>query len=69
MPHSGARAERAQIIARLTTLDRLRQQAREGNRETMLTLVEQMIDAELRLLARVRGGEVGPSDSPPSEEV
>ena len=44
----------AHAIARLSTLERLREQARAGNREAMVRSIESMIEAELRALRKMR---------------
>jgi len=41
---------RAQRLARLATLQRLRDQAKAGNREGMLRSIEQLIEQEARAL-------------------
>ena len=54
--------ERAQAIARLSTLERLRDQARATNREAMLRSIEKMIESELRVLRAMRDSD--PDDRP-----
>lgn len=50
----------AEAIARLSALERMREQARENHRGAMVSNIEKMIESELRALRRLRsetGGE------------
>lgn len=51
--------EEVRAISRLATLERLRDQARANHREAMLHSIEQMIQAELRVLHRLRDAHAG----------
>jgi uncharacterized membrane-anchored protein len=42
--------DHAKAIARISTLENLREQARQGNREAMLRSIEKMLESELRAL-------------------
>ena len=52
----GLNGEEAEAIGRLSALEKLRDQAREGNRPATLKNIELMIEAELRTLQRIRAG-------------
>jgi hypothetical protein len=49
----------ADVIKRLSALETLREQAREGNRMAMLSSVEKLIEAELRSLHKIRREKTG----------
>ena len=55
--------DEVKIITRLATLERLRDQARESHRAAMLDSIEKMIEAELKVLHRLRDA---PRDEPAS---
>ena len=55
----------AHAIARLSTLERLREQARAGHREAMVRSIESMIESELRALQKMREFD---DSSPPAPE-
>jgi hypothetical protein len=46
--------EEAEAISRLSTLERIREQARDSKRANMVDNVEKLIAAELRRLRRLR---------------
>lgn len=49
---SGFQESRAQALARLAVLQRLKEQAEHGNRAAMLKSIEQLIDSETAHLRR-----------------
>lgn len=51
--------ERAQAIARLSTLESLREQARVGHRDAMVRAIEKMIESELRVIETIREHDAG----------
>ena len=53
--------DRAKAIARLSALERLREQAREAKRAVMIETIEKMIQSELRVLALRDGSTEKPS--------
>lgn len=53
-------SERAHRMARLAALQRLRDQMRDGNRESMLQSIERLIEAEANALRKLRESDPEP---------
>lgn len=50
---SGFKDERAQVFARLATLQRLREEMKKNNRKAMLKNIEELMAAEARVLRKL----------------
>ena len=59
--------DEAHSIARLSTLERLREQARSGNKDATVRSIENMIESELRVLRRIREVRGASADQASSE--
>jgi hypothetical protein len=57
---NGLKDERAQVFARLATLQRLREEMKKNNRQAMLRNIEELMAAETRVLRKLRE----PGDKP-----
>jgi hypothetical protein len=55
-------SDEAEAIGRLSTLEQMRDAARQSNRAAMLANVEKLIEAELRAIQRLRDSKA--SDKP-----
>jgi hypothetical protein len=56
--------DEAEAIGRLSALEHLREQARQGNRTAMLTNIEKLIEAELRAIQRLRANKATEDEHP-----
>ena len=57
-------SDEAEAIGRLSALEKLRDQAREGNRTAMTANIEKLIEAELRAIQRIRSHKAQKEDHP-----